>query len=272
MNRRTLFFISDGTGITAENLGSSLISQFEKTKFSQSTIPFVDSVEKAYQAVAAVNEAGLQDGKRPIIISTFVNEEIQTIISTANALIFDVFGTFIGPLEKELNETSLHAVGKRTDKSFDTYDIRMKAINYALRYDDGTTTQGYAQADVILIGVSRCGKTPTCLYLALQFGIWAANYPLTEEDLESSRLPEALKPYKNKLFGLTIDPQRLNEIRTERRPGSRYAEAYQCQREIEAVESIFKNESIPFISTTKRSIEELATKIILATGIQRRLT
>lgn len=268
---RTAFFISDGTGITAEALGNSLLSQFESIEFDQVTIPYVDSIEKAQDAVARVNKNYEECGERPIIIDTIVDQDVRKELAKAKGLMIDIFTTFLKPLEKELRTDSSYTVGKSHAITDDqSYKIRIDAVHYALDNDDGARTRHYDTADVILIGVSRSGKTPTCLYLALQFGIRAANYPITEDDLEELRLPKALRPHKKKLFGLTIEPERLAAIRTERKPNSRYASMRQCEAEVREAEGLYMREGIPYINSTDYSIEEISTRLIHEAGIKRR--
>lgn len=270
--KRTVFFISDGTGITAETLGHSLLTQFEQFHFEKTTIPYIDTTEKAEAAVQKINFAAQSDGYQPLIFSTLVNPGISNIIAASQGLLLDFFKTFIDPLEAALQTPSSHHVGRMHGVVNDkTYMNRIEAVNYALSHDDGLRVQNYQQADIILIGVSRCGKTPTCLYLALQFGLFAANYPFTEEDMDLFTIPEILKPYRDKLFGLTIEPERLRLIREERRPNSRYASLKQCQTEIQKVETFFKHENIPFLSSTSRSIEEIASSILATMDLRRRL-
>lgn len=270
--KRYVFMLSDGTGITAEALGNSLITQFEHTAFEKLTIPYLDCIEKAAAVVERINQAVDQNGVKPLVFMTLVNPEIRDYIKKANACIFDLFSTFIGPLEQELQEKSSYTVGKTHGLADDkTYAHRIEAVDYALIHDDGIKTRGYEQADIILIGVSRCGKTPTCLYMALQYGILAANYPFTEEDLNGFHLPEVLKPYKNKLFGLTIDVSRLQQIRAERRPNSKYSSTEQCRIEVMEVEAMYQKERISYINSTKYSIEEIATKILASSGLQRKI-
>lgn len=272
MKQRTVFFISDRTGITAETLGLSLISQFEGVPFIHVTLPFVDSPEKASETTERIKEAYQQDGEKPIVFATIVNSEIRTQLEQSHAYYVDFFKTFIPGLENELKMQSANVMGRiHGVGDSNVYNTRIEAVNYALNYDDGARTNGYDTADVILVGVSRCGKTPTSLYLAMQFGIRAANYPITDEDLHSTHLPKALKPYHNKLFGLTIDPRRLHAIRQGRRPNSQYANLAQCENEVKTVEAIFHHEHIPYLSSTNLSIEELATKLIVISGIERRL-
>lgn len=271
--KRTVFFISDGTGITAETLGHSLLSQFEQQQFDYMTIPYVDTLTKAEDAMNRIKEIAIRDHVKPIVFATLVNSEIRAIFSRSEGLLLDFFNVFIDPLEKELQMRSSHRVGRTHGLiNYNTYKTRIDAVNFTLSHDDGSCIREYHKADIILVGVSRCGKTPTCLYLALQFGIFAANYPFTEEDLTPNiELPKFLQEYRQKIFGLTIEPQRLQTIRTERRPGSPYAQLEQCRKEIEKVELLFKREKIPYLSSTTRSIEEIATSILAATGVERRL-
>ena len=270
--KRSVFMISDGTGITVEFLGNSLMTQFERIEFEKQTIPYADSVEKAEAIVVRLNESYQNTGTKPIVFMTMVNPEISSLIYKANACIFDLYNTFLDPLEHELGIKSSDAVGRAHGLSDSkTYDRRIEAVNFALTYDDGVKVRGYDRADIILIGVSRCGKTPSCLYMALQFGILAANYPFTDDDLSDFRLPESLRPYKDRLFGLTIEPQRLQQIRTERRPNSQYASAEQCRLEVSEVEAMYQHENIPFINSTRYSIEEIATKVMSIAGIKRKI-
>jgi [pyruvate, water dikinase]-phosphate phosphotransferase / [pyruvate, water dikinase] kinase len=269
--KRTVFFISDRTGITAVSLGQALLSQFDDIEFDQRTVPYVDTLEKAEKLVEAINEAAEKDGALPLIFDTVVTQDIRRIIRKSNSMVMDVFHTFIGPMEKELGAKSSFTVGKQHSINKAGYfDKRIAAVNYALNNDDGITTRYYDNADIILVGVSRCGKTPTSLYMAMQFGIRAANYPFIEEDMGQLKLTQDLKKYKHKVFGLTIDPVRLHEIRTERKANSKYASLQQCQRELREVEALYRKEKIPFINTTSKSIEEIATKVIIECDIERK--
>ncbi len=270
--KRHAFMISDGTGITAENLGNSLITQFGDIQFEKQTIPYVDTIDKAEKVVHRINACYQETHIKPLLFITLINPEIVNVIKHAHASIFDLFNTFLDPLEKELKTKSSYTVG-RTHAVSDTesYAERIDAIDYTLSHDDGIKAGDYSRADIILIGVSRCGKTPSCLYMALHFGILAANYPFTEEDLINFKLPEVLRPYKHKLFGLTIDLERLRQIRNERRPNSRYSSQEQCQREIIEVEAMYRQENIPYLNSTRFSIEEIATKVLSIAGIKRKL-
>ncbi|MGI0116385.1 posphoenolpyruvate synthetase regulatory kinase/phosphorylase PpsR [Zooshikella sp. RANM57] len=270
MVKRCVFFISDGTGITAETLGHSLLTQFNRDQFSYKTFPYIDTVEKAQQTVKQIKQYAFQAEQRPLIFSTIVNEAVTQELSSLDAFVIDCFSAFLTPLEQELQQPSNHSIGQNRVIAADPrYHQRITAVHFALDFDDGAKTYAYDQADVILIGVSRCGKTPTCLYLALQYGINAANYPLTEEDLDNQRLPGILLSHKDRLFGLTIDAERLAAIRHERRPESRYASIKQCRQEVNEVEALMQEAHVPFINTTQFSIEEIATRVLSLTGIQR---
>ncbi|MCQ4261442.1 phosphoenolpyruvate synthase regulatory protein [Stutzerimonas stutzeri] len=270
--KRTAFFISDGTGITAETLGHSLLAQFENITFTKLTRPYIDTAEKARAMVQQINNAAEKDGGRPIIFDTLVNQEIRDILAESNGFMIDIFSSFLAPLEHELMSRSSYSVGKSHSISHNSnYMERIEAVNFALDNDDGARTRYYDKADLILVGVSRCGKTPTCLYMAMQYGIRAANYPLTEDDMERLQLPSVLKEYKDKLFGLTIDPDRLSAIRHERKPNSRYASFAQCEFEVREVESLFRRENINYINSTHFSVEEISAKILVEKGVERRL-
>ncbi len=270
--RRIAFFISDSTGITAEILGHSLLSQFEGIAFTQKVMPFVDSIEKAEACLREIEDAARRDGSRPILFTTLVNAEVRTVIRRSGCLVLDFFESFLDPLEAELGVHSSHTIG-RSHAAADRkeYHDRMEAINFALAHDDGVSNRDLDKADVILIGVSRSGKTPTCLYLALQFGVRAANYPLIPEDFERDALPKPVLPFRSKLFGLTIAPNRLSDIRNERRPGSQYASLDNCRREVSDAERLMGRYGIPSLNSTTRSIEEIAAKILQEARIERRV-
>ena len=270
--KRTAYFVSDRTGITAEMLGHSLLTQFDGVRFNEITLPFVDSEEKARDVVAQINSQGATDGVRPLVISTLARTEIAQIIGQSNALFLDCFEIFISPLERELGVRASHAIGRTHNVSdFVNYHHRIESVNYTLSHDDGVTNRDLNDADIILVGVSRCGKTPTCLYLAMQFGISAANYPLIPEDFSHMLLPSPLRPLRGKLYGLTIRPERLQQIRTERRPGSQYATLANCEFEVREAEALMRQEGIPYLDATSKSVEELATTILHEAKLVRRI-
>jgi hypothetical protein len=272
MSERTVFFLSDQTGVTAETLGHSLLTQFDSQEFRQVTLPFIDTGDKAREAVRKINEASRNASLKPIIFSTLVQDDFRAIVKEAEGLHLDIFDVFLEPLEQELKLKSTHTAGRAHGMSdIEGYMKRIEATNFALANDDGGITRNYEMADVILVGVSRSGKTPTCLYLALQYGVYAANFPLTDEEFDSGTLPDFLVSQKSKLFGLTIAPARLRQIRKERRALGRYATAQQVRFELREADKIFRKYDIPFVDTTEFSIEEISSRILDSTGVERRV-
>lgn len=269
--KRSIFFLSDRTGITAETLGATLLTQFDEAQFRQSTLPFVNSPEKARSTLEYIEHTGRASGLTPIVFSTTVSDEVRAILRDGDILFLDLFDTFVPALEGALETKSTHRVGRAHGiADEDVYRSRIDAMNYALTHDDGVGENGYAKAQVILVAPSRCGKTPVCIYLAMQHGVYAANYPLTEEDLERRTLPRALQPYKDKLYGLWIDAERLHQIRSERRRGSQYAALPQVSYELRQAERLYKRHGLPYAETTNKSIEEIATLIMQDKNIRRR--
>jgi regulator of PEP synthase PpsR (kinase-PPPase family) len=261
---RAIIFVSDGTGITAEILSKGLLSQFEGIHFRQMRYPFVDSRQKAEACLQGIRDARNQDGVRPLVVMTMMNPELSAILHQEDALFLDLFEVFIAPLEKELGVKSAHTVGRSHGQAGREYTNRIAAISFAIAHDDGISDADLKNADVILVGVSRSGKTPTSLYLSMQFGIRAANYPLIPEDFERGHLPDTLKPFRGKLFGLTIAPEQLHLIRQERRPNSNYSALDTCRQEVAAAERMMRCEGIKWFDMTSRSIEEVAVQIIQA--------
>jgi hypothetical protein len=262
MPNRTVFFVSDGTGITAETFGNSILNQFE-ARPRHVRRPFIDTADKARQVAQEIDMVALREGKRPIVFITLIDPEVRDIVTLSKALVLDMFQTFVEPLEAELGIKSNHRVGRFDDVAVSQeYTDRIEAINFSLAHDDGQSSKNLDIADVVLVGVSRSGKTPTSLYLAMQHGIKAANYPLIPEDFERGKLPPALLTHKRKCFGLTIAAERLSVIRHERRPHSVYASLENCRKEVAAAEAMMRREGIAWLSSTHKSIEEIATTIL----------
>jgi len=270
--RRTVFFLSDGTGITSQMLGHSLLTQFEGVEFDQVTLSFIDSLQKAEECRARIEQEAARGNGQPVVFSTLVNTDVRAVVRRTSALFLDFFETFIGPLEAGLGIPSTHTIG-RSHSAMDKkeYHNRIEAINFAMSHDDGASDVDLDASDLILVGVSRSGKTPTCLYLALQFGVRAANYPLIPEDLERKQLPRALRSKKAKLYGLSIAPERLTEIRQSRRPHSRYADLENCRFEVEQAQQLMRREGIRWLDSTAKSIEEIATTIMRELRIEKHL-
>jgi len=268
-NSRQVYFLSNGTAITAETLGMSLLAQFPDHSFQTHTVPFVDSPEKANAVNDDIKRSFEESGQLPIVICTMGDENLIKIIKQSKALVIDPFGDILPRLEKALATQHHQPFESHRTVNPSHYESRIDAIDYAMMHDDGGKTQNYDEADIILVGVSRSGKTPSCLYLALQFGIKAANYPITEEDMDSEELPKPIAPFKEQLYGLTTDLQRLVNIREERRPNSRYASSNQCRFELRAVEEMYLRHRIPYINTSRMSVEEISARIIRDNGLHR---
>jgi regulator of PEP synthase PpsR (kinase-PPPase family) len=261
--KRTVFFVSDGTGLTVEALGHSLMTQFEDVEFKQIRIPFLDNVEKAQEAVARINAQGEADGMRPIVFTTLVNADLSGHRPSGRCLLPVLFRHLPRAARSRTGLKSNHTVGRSHGSAESSdYKKRIEAINYTLAHDDGITDRDLEEADVILVAVSRCGKTPTSLYLAMQFGLKAANFPLIPEDFDRGRLPGTLEKHRSKLFGLTIQPERLHQIREERRAGSKYASLANCRYEIAEAEKMMRREGIRWLDSSTKSIEEISTTIL----------
>lgn len=268
--QRIVFFVSDRTGITAETLGNTLLTQFDGVEFRKSTLPFVNTAERAAQAVSRINDAARLAPERPLVFSTTVDDTIRNVLRSANGLFLDLFDSYIPAIEQELGQNSTHTVGRVHGMAdSEGYRSRIDAINFAMAHDDGLTQKDYERADVVLVAPSRCGKTPTCLYMAMQHGLFAANYPLTDEDLEQARLPELLLKYREKLYGLTSAAERLHRVRSERRPGSRYASMEQCAYELRQAEQLFQRHNIPVVNSADRSVEEIAVVVMQDKNLRR---
>lgn len=270
--KRHAFIVSDRTGLTAEAMAHSLLSQFPTIDFNTETFTFVDTAGKAADLVARCHSIRDSTGVTPLVFLTMVNDKLRAQFTVAGIEVFDLFHTFIGPMEERLGVKSSHTIGKShgvTDEK--AYTSRIAAVHFALQTDDGMDTDHYRQADLIIIGVSRCGKTPASLYLSLHYGLYVSNYPLTDHELERKQLPEALLPFKEKLFGLTIDPFRLLQIRQQRYQGSNYSTAATCQREIAQAEALFRSNHLPWLNTTRMSVEEIGAMVVNRTKPDRRI-
>ncbi len=272
-SERSVFYISDGTAITAEVLGHAVLSQFP-VGINSVTLPFVENVQRAQAVKAQINALYLKSGVRPLVFISIVTPEIREIILQSDGFCQDIVQSLVAPLQQELGIAPAPVANRThglTANNLGKYDARIAAIDYTLAHDDGISLRGLEDAQVILLGVSRCGKTPTSLYLAMQFGIRAANYPFIADDMDNLKLPPALKPFQNKCFGLTIDPERLAAIRQERAENTHYASMRQCRLEVGEVEALFRTTQIRYLNSTNYSVEEIATKILDIMGLTRRM-
>jgi len=267
---RAVFFVSDGTAITAETLGSALLVSFPGVALDRHTLPFVDSIEAAAEAVARIAAAGetASTDAPPLVFTTIRDRAVRQRVAAAPAIVIDLLGGHLREVEAALGVTAqpgrgtVHSLG-----DLDRYHDRMWAIEYAIEHDDGQSLRALDRAQVILIAPSRCGKTPTSMYLALQHGVVVANYPLTDDDLPdggvpTDDVPRPLRPYVDRLFGLTANPQRLSQVRAARRPESEYSSLAQCSREVRWAEDLYRRHGVPYLDSTDRSVEEMAAVIL----------
>ena len=268
---RTIFCVSDHTGVTAEAFAHSLISRFDDVDPTYVMRPFIDNSEKLETVIAEIN-AVAEGGTRPIVCSTITNDEGRAHLRDADALVLSLFDEFMNDISTELGMSPSPAVGAYHGiRDLAKYQVRLDAVDFTLATDDGLGTKLYAEADLILVGVSRAGKTPSCLYLSMHYGVKASNYPLTMDDLEDLELPDVLRPHVARIFGLTIDPVRLHQIRQKRRPDSTYASLPRCTEEVSRAERLFRQLSIPYTDTTTLSIEEITATVLESSDLRTKL-
>jgi hypothetical protein len=256
------FFLAGGTGISAETLGNMMLQQFPTVGFVRRKIPFIRTVERAREVVAEL-DAAMTDTVTPLVFSTVSDEEVCAELQQTRCAFIDLFGSHLATVERVLHVNAAHHVGALHGVGdLGRYEARMRAVEFAMEHDDGQSMRNLEQAHLILIAPSRCGKTPTSIYLALQHGIKVANYPLVEEDFESSDLPRPVRAYAGKCFGLLSTAARLSQVRGERRPGSRYASLAQCSYELRRAEAMYRAHRVPVVNSSNMSVEEIAAVIM----------
>jgi [pyruvate, water dikinase]-phosphate phosphotransferase / [pyruvate, water dikinase] kinase len=257
-----VFFLSDSTGITAETMGNALLIQFPSLRFERRLIPFISTVEEARRVVSILDVAAAGP-VTPLAFSTTALEEVRQELLRTTCPLIDFFDLHMERVESILRvkgirvAARLHGMG-----DVQRYNARMAAVEYAIEHDDGQSMRALDKADVILVAPSRCGKTPTTMYLALQHGIFVANYPLVDEDFEIAELPRPVRELRDRCFGMTTTPARLSQIRNARRPNSRYASLEQCSYELRQAEAMYRNHHLPVINSSAKSVEEMSTVIL----------
>lgn len=258
-----VFFLSDSTGISAETMGNALLIQFPDLRFERTVIPFISTAAEAEDVVRRLDRALAESPRTPLVFITAASDEVRLALRTTQCPVIDFFDLHMQPVEAVLGTPGkrlparLHGVG-----DIQRYNSRMQAIEYTIEHDDGQSVRGLDKADVILVAPSRCGKTPTSMYLALQHGLFVANYPIVEEDLDDAELPQPVRHLRDKCFGLITSPQRLAAVRQERRPDSRYASLAQCTSELRRTADMFRRHGLPVIDASTKSVEEIATIIL----------
>jgi len=259
---RAAYFVSDSTGITAETLGSALLANFPAVTFHRHTIPFVDTAEGARNVVRDIQDS-VCAGTDPIVFATVKSAEIVAELAASGAVVIDLLGGHLRELEAALGSTASEQLGQYHGVGdIERYFARMRAVEYAIEHDDGQSMRALDIADVIIIAPSRCGKTPTTMYLALQYGLLVANYPLTDDDFPSDGLPATVATYASRCFGLTTTPLRLSQVRHERRPSSTYSSLAQCTLELRRAEDLYRRNRVPFLNSSTKSVEEMSAVIM----------
>ncbi|MCW2804860.1 MAG: putative phosphotransferase [Propionibacteriaceae bacterium] len=257
-----VFFLSDSTGISAETMGNALLIQFPELRFERHVIPFITTVQEA-RRVVAVLDAAMAGPVTPLAFSTTAVTEIRDVLHRSSCPLIDFFDLHMSRVESILGvqgqrvAARLHGVG-----DIQRYNARMAAVEYAIEHDDGQSLRALDRADVILVAPSRCGKTPTTMYLALQHGVFVANYPLVPEDFGSAELPRPVRALRDRCFGITTTPARLSQVRQERRPNSGYASLEQCSYELRCADALYRRHRIPVINSSAKSVEEMSTVIL----------
>ncbi len=258
-----VFFLSDSTGISAETMGNALLIQFPDVQFERTLIPFISSLEEAREVVARLDQVLDESPRMPLVFATAASDEVRLELLKTRCPVIDFFGLHMERVESILETHGVHKAARLHGVGdIKRYNSRMQAVEYTIEHDDGQSVRGLEKADVILVAPSRCGKTPTAMYLALQHGLFVANYPIVDEDLETNELPRPVRDLRDKCFGLITTPQRLSTVRQERRPNSRYASIDQCTFELRRTDAIFKLYSLPVIDTSTKSVEEISTIVL----------
>ncbi len=267
-NSKDVYYISDSTGILATNLGQALLCQFPEINFHEEHLPFIRTVEEARQALAYILESS--GGRRPIVFSTIMDREIMAVFDVPEVEFFDAYELFLSRLEECLEARALRVPGFSRQADNVTMARRVEAIHFTLDHDDGVRPSEYDQAQVILLGVSRTGKTPASVYLATQLGLKVANFPLTGDTLARGQLPEGVLGNLRRAVGLTTRPEVLQQVRRKRYPDSRYASLTTCIDEIEQAKRVFARYRLPVVDTAGKSIEEIATQVLQELGISKK--
>lgn len=265
---KDIYYISDSTGILITNLGQALLCQFPEISFHEEKIPYVKTIKEAQKTLEYILDKSR--GRRPIIFSTIMDLEIRNLFRSPEVEFFDAFDYFLDPLEHCLEAKALRVPGFSRHGDVLTMNKRVDAINYCLEHDDGTKVNEFDEADVILLGVSRAGKTPVSVYLATQMGLKAGNFPLTDEYLKEQRLPQSVVRNIKRAVALTTTPEMLRSIREKRYPDSKYAKIATCIEELQLAEEIFHHHKVPIISSAGKSIEEIATQVTQEIGLARK--
>ena len=265
---KDVYYVSGSTAILAEDMGKALLAQFHGIRFREEKIPFIHTPDDAKKALAHILRQS--DGTQPLLFCTIMDQATRDVFNCPQVQFFDIFLNTLEALEKALESKALREPGYSRHFTISKMDKRVDAIHFSLEHDDGTRTAEYDEAEIILIGVSRSGKTPVSIYLATHMELKAANFPLTSDHLEHYELPKDIVRNRKRVVGLTSSPQYLHNIREKRYAGSSYASLANCTRELQQAKQLFMRHNIKILNVEGRSIEEIAVQAIQAIGLAKK--
>ncbi|WP_028582415.1 pyruvate, water dikinase regulatory protein [Desulfogranum japonicum] len=264
MQMKNVYYISGSTAILAEDMGRALLAQFSGFRFKEEKIPFIHTVAEAEEALNRILDQCKEE--KPLLFCTIMDQHTRDVFNHPDVLFFDIFLETLEKVETSLGVCALREPGYSRHFTMSKMTKRVDAIHYSLEHDDGTKPKDYDIADLILVGVSRTGKTPVSIYLATHMELKAANFPLTADHLGKHELPKEIVKNKSRAIGLTASPRYLHEIREKRYHGSTYASLDTCTRELQQARQLYRRYDLKTLNVEGRSIEELAVQAVQLVG------
>ena len=261
MHTYNLHLVSDSTGETVNTIARACIVQFEGVEVEEHIWPMVRTKKQLEDICAEIEaEPGLV---MFTLLDGALRNQLQSFCRGVRIPCISVLDPFIAAFGSYLGVESRGLPGRQHAMDSEYFD-RIDAMNFVMHHDDGQAVGNLKEAQVILVGVSRTSKTPTCVYLANR-GIKAANVPI----VPNAPLPEALTNAKHALVvGLTEDPVRLVQVRRNRlrmsqdEPDTEYTSLESVKAEVAAARRLFNKHGWPVIDVTRRSIEETAAAVL----------
>lgn len=261
MKRFHLHMVSDSTGETVGSVARAALAQFDDVVSEEHVWPLIRSKNQLEKMIQTL------DAAPGVVMFTLVDAEMREMLRKAcsdrGLPCIPVLSHVVRELSNYLEVEAAGSPGTQYELG-EQYFSRIDAINFALEHDDGQATWNLEQADIVLVGVSRTSKSPTCVYLAHR-GFKAANVPY----VPGCPLPDILMSLTQPLVvGLTISGDRLIDIRTSRLQSlkqsldSDYVAVDHVQAEIEEAKRLFRKQGWPVIDVSRRSVEETAAHII----------
>jgi len=263
-----VYYVSGSTAILAEDMGKALLAQFQGILFREEKIPFIHTPEDAHKALEHILQQS--EGNPPLVFCTIMDQATRDVFNCPQVRFFDIFLNTLELLEQALGTPALREPGYSRHFTLSRMNKRVDAIHFSLEHDDGTRPAEYDEAEIILVGVSRSGKTPASIYLATHMELKSANFPLTEDHLHQHELPKEIVRNRKRAVGLTCSPQYLHTIREKRYAGSTYASLATCTRELQQANRLYIRHNLKVINVEGRSIEEIAVQAIQAIGLNKK--